>query len=54
MSLRSPFQGGGIVSGASLAYNSEEMSYTLQKSNVKFLMTVPGSMEVAAAADKAG
>jgi 4-coumarate--CoA ligase len=46
---------GGVVSGASPAYNVEEMAYALQKSDAKFLMTVPGSMEVAAAAaEKAG
>ena len=46
---------GGIVSGASPAYNAEEMAYALRKSNAKFLMTVPGSMDVAAAAaEKAG
>lgn len=46
---------GGIVSGASPSYNAEEMAYALRKSNAKFLMTVPGSMDVAAAAaDKAG
>jgi 4-coumarate--CoA ligase len=46
---------GGIVSGASPAYNAEEMAYALHKSNAKFLMTVPGSMDVAAAAaEKAG
>lgn len=45
----------GIVSGASPAYNVEEMTYALKIANAKFLMTVPGSMEVAAAAaEKAG
>ena len=45
----------GVVSGASPAYNVEEMTYALQKANAKFLMTVPGSMDVAiAAAEKAG
>jgi 4-coumarate--CoA ligase len=43
---------GGVVSGASPAYNVEEMTYALEKSNAKFLMTVPGSMEIAAAAAK--
>jgi 4-coumarate--CoA ligase len=43
---------GGVVSGASPAYNIEEMSYALQKANAKYLMTVPGSMEVAATAAK--
>lgn len=43
---------GGVVSGASPAYNVEEMTYALKTASAKFLMTVPGSMEVAAAAAK--
>ena len=43
---------GGIVSGASPAYNIEEMTYALQKAGAKYLMTVPTSMDVAAAAAK--
>ncbi|KAL3421164.1 4-coumarate- ligase [Phlyctema vagabunda] len=43
----------GIISGASPAYNIEEMTYALKTGGAKFLMTVPGSMEVAAAAAKA-
>lgn len=43
---------GGVVSGASPAYNVEEMTYALRKAGPKFLMTVPSSMEVAAAAAK--
>lgn len=43
---------GGVVSGASPAYNVEEMSYALQTGEARFLFTVPGSMEVAAAAAK--
>ena len=43
---------GGIVSGASPAYNIEEMTYALNKAGAKFLMTVPSSMDVAAAAAK--
>lgn len=42
----------GIVSGASPAYNVEEMAYALKTAKAKFLMTVPGSMEIAAAAAK--
>jgi 4-coumarate--CoA ligase len=42
----------GIVSGASLAYNVEEMTYALKTANAKYLFTVPGSMDVAAAAAK--
>ena len=46
---------GAMVSGASPAYNVEEMSYALQKSGAKFLMTVPSSIEVAiVAAENAG
>lgn len=46
---------GGRVSGASPAYNVEEMTYALQKADAKFLMTHPDSMEVAVkAAAKAG
>lgn len=45
----------GVVSGASPAYNVEEMAYALEKGRAKFLMTVPSSMDVAvAAAEKAG
>lgn len=43
---------GGVVSGASPAYNVEEMSYALKTAEAKFLFTVPGSMQVAAAAAK--
>lgn len=43
---------GGVVSGASPAYNTEEMTYALKTADAKFLFTVPGSMDVAAAAAK--
>ena len=43
---------GGVISGASPAYNVEEMSYALKTAEAKFLFTVPSSMEVAAAAAK--
>ena len=43
---------GGIVSGASPAYNVEEMTYALKTSGAKFLMTHPGSMQVAIEAAK--
>ncbi|KAK4964128.1 hypothetical protein LTR66_012462 [Elasticomyces elasticus] len=43
---------GGIVSGASPAYNVEEMTYALKTADAKFLMTHPASMEVATAAAK--
>lgn len=43
------------MSGASPAYNVEEMTYALQKGEAKFLMTHPNSMDVATkAAAKAG
>lgn len=46
---------GGIVSGASPAYNVEEMTYALKTARAKVLMTVPGSMDVAIkAAEAAG
>ncbi|KPI40281.1 4-coumarate--CoA ligase 2 [Cyphellophora attinorum] len=44
---------GGVVSGASPAYNTEEMTYALKTADAKFLFTVPGSMDVAAAAANA-
>lgn len=43
---------GGIVSGASPAYNVEEMSYALKTASAKFLFTVPASIEIAAQAAK--
>lgn len=43
---------GGIVSGASPAYNVQEMTYALKTANAKYLFTIPGSMEVASAAAK--
>lgn len=46
---------GGKVSGASPAYNVEEMTYALQKGEARFLMTHPNSMDVATkAAERAG
>ncbi|TVY54354.1 4-coumarate--CoA ligase-like, partial [Lachnellula suecica] len=44
---------GGVVSGASPAYNVEEMTYALKTAKAKFLFTVEGSMGVAAEAAKA-
>lgn len=41
-----------MISGASPAYNVEEMTYALKTGNAKYIFTVPGSMEVAAAAAK--
>jgi acyl-coenzyme A synthetase/AMP-(fatty) acid ligase len=43
---------GGKISGASPAYNVEEMTFALQKADAKFLMTHPDSMEVAVEAAK--
>lgn len=43
---------GAMISGASPAYNIEEMSYALKTARAKFLMTTPGSMGVAAASAK--
>ncbi|BCS25031.1 uncharacterized protein APUU_41475S [Aspergillus puulaauensis] len=43
---------GGVISGASPAYNVEEMTYALKTGNAKFLMTVPSSMDVAIPAAK--
>lgn len=38
------------MSGASPAYNIDEMSYALKTANAKYLMTIPSSMDVAVAA----
>ncbi|KAH8592885.1 hypothetical protein B0O99DRAFT_653545 [Bisporella sp. PMI_857] len=43
---------GAIVSGASPAYNADEMAYALKTGKARFLLTVPGSMEVAIKAAK--
>jgi long-subunit acyl-CoA synthetase (AMP-forming) len=43
---------GGIISGASPAYNVEEMTYALKTADAKILMTTPSSMGVAAQAAK--
>ncbi|KAL5340683.1 hypothetical protein BJX70DRAFT_407017 [Aspergillus crustosus] len=43
---------GGVISGASPAYNIEEMTYALKTARAKFLMTVPSSMDVAIPAAK--
>ena len=43
---------GGVVSGASPAYNIEEMTYALNKAGAKFLITVPAAMDVAGPAAK--
>ncbi|KAF2274854.1 4-coumarate-CoA ligase 2 [Westerdykella ornata] len=44
---------GAKISGASPAYNIEEMSFALKTADAKFLMTTPGSIEVAAASAQA-
>ncbi|KAF2747080.1 4-coumarate-CoA ligase 2 [Sporormia fimetaria CBS 119925] len=44
---------GAKISGASPAYNVEEMTFALKTADAKFLMTTPGSMDVAVASAKA-
>lgn len=44
---------GAKISGASPAYSVEEMTFALKTADAKYLMTTPGSMEVAAASAKA-
>jgi acyl-CoA synthetase (AMP-forming)/AMP-acid ligase II len=44
---------GAKISGASPAYNVEEMTFALKTADAKFLMTTPASMEIAAASAKA-
>jgi len=44
---------GAKISGASPAYNVEEMTFALKTADAKFLMTTPGSMEIASASAKA-
>ncbi|KAF2027897.1 CoA ligase-like protein [Setomelanomma holmii] len=44
---------GAKISGASPAYNVEEMIFALKTADAKFLMTTPSSMEIAAASAKA-
>ncbi|KAI0448553.1 acetyl-CoA synthetase-like protein [Xylaria acuta] len=41
---------GGVVSGASPAYNIEEMTYALRTANAKFIATHPTSIDIAAQA----
>jgi 4-coumarate--CoA ligase len=44
---------GAKISGASPAYNIEEMTFALKTADAKFLLTTPASMEIAAASAKA-
>ncbi|KAF2656009.1 4-coumarate-CoA ligase 2 [Lophiostoma macrostomum CBS 122681] len=44
---------GARISGASPAYNIEEMTFALKTADAKFLLTTPGSIEVASASAKA-
>ncbi|KAF1916125.1 4-coumarate-CoA ligase 2 [Ampelomyces quisqualis] len=44
---------GAKISGASPAYNVEEMTFALQTADAKFLLTTPASMKIAAASAKA-
>ncbi|KAL8666163.1 MAG: hypothetical protein Q9202_001670 [Teloschistes flavicans] len=49
--LQTPLtQPGGVMSGASPAYNTDEMTYALKTANAKYLMAIPSSMDVAVAA----
>ncbi|KAI1825853.1 acetyl-CoA synthetase-like protein [Xylaria intraflava] len=43
---------GGVVSGASPAYNVDEMTYALRTANAKFIATHPTSIDIAAQAAK--
>ncbi|KAF1816385.1 acetyl-CoA synthetase-like protein [Eremomyces bilateralis CBS 781.70] len=52
VAMHGAVRAGAKVSGASPAYNVEEMSYALKIGQAKFLMTAPSSMEVAVAAAK--
>ncbi|KAK8206010.1 CoA ligase [Phyllosticta capitalensis] len=55
VAMHAALRAGAMVSGASPAYNVEEMAYALKTASAKFLMTSPSSMEVAVkAAEKAG
>src|SRR5260370_17092519 len=38
---------GGVVSGASPAYNVEEMTYALRTANARFIATHPTSIDIA-------
>jgi 4-coumarate--CoA ligase len=44
---------GAMISGASPAYNVEEMTFALKTADAKFLMTTPASMDTAAASAEA-
>ncbi|PLB52210.1 acetyl-CoA synthetase-like protein [Aspergillus steynii IBT 23096] len=52
VALLATARAGGIVSGASPAYNVEEMSYALTTGKAKYLLTVPSSLAVAIPAAK--
>lgn len=52
VAMMSVLRVGGVVSGASPAYNVEEMTYALKTASAKFLMTMEGSMGVALQAAK--
>ncbi|KAF7155957.1 hypothetical protein CNMCM6106_007869 [Aspergillus hiratsukae] len=55
VAMLATIRAGGVISGASPAYNVEEMTYALKTGRAKFLMTVPSSMGVAVpAAQNAG
>lgn len=44
VALHATLRVGGKISGASPAYNVEEMTYALKKAEARFLMTHPESM----------
>ncbi|KAI8627097.1 acetyl-CoA synthetase-like protein [Xylariaceae sp. FL1651] len=46
--LFASMRAGGVVSGASPAYNVEEMTYALRTANAKFIATHPTSIDIAA------
>jgi 4-coumarate--CoA ligase len=55
VAMFSGLRAGARISGASPAYNVEEMTFALKTADAKFLMTTPGSMEVASkSAEAAG
>lgn len=55
VAMQGVIRAGGKVSGASPAYNVEEMTYALKVAQGKFLFTMPGCIEVGAkAAEAAG
>ncbi|KAI1339216.1 acetyl-CoA synthetase-like protein [Xylariaceae sp. FL0016] len=52
VTLFAAMRAGGVVSGASPAYNVEEMTYALRTAGAKFIATHPTSIEIATQAAK--